>query len=345
MKIVNVNSSYQWEKILSSLEGVSFLQSWRWGQFQKQLGNQVNRLQVALDADNFGAAQYYIVKSKIAAFLYCPRGPFATSPKAAEVLLDLLIKKAKEESVTFMQIEPDNLNSPFLSIMDKNGFIHQTSIQPQFSSLISLKVANEEIYANIRKTTRSLIRKAKEEKVIVKSYHNLSRWNDFSKLFLETTARQKFISHSLSYIKTQFSSFPRQAKLYMAEAEGKILAAAIVLSYRKNSTYLHAASSKEGRNLGASHLMVWTAIEDVKKKGDESFDMWGIAPPNELNHPWLGITTFKQGFGGQTVSYPGAFILPLQQFQYNVMRFANHLRAIPSFKMIQRILLETISRG
>lgn len=345
MQIIDITSESRWEKILSSFDGVAFLQSWRWGQFQKQLGNKVIRLQVTIDTKNFGVAQYYIVKSKLVTFLYCPRGPLATSAKVAKKLLEVLIEKAKEESADFMQIEPDDLKNPFLSLMKAKGFICHDSIQPEHSLLIPLKSSLEEIYGSLRKTTRSEIKKAIREKVTIKSDSDLSRWDDVSKLFLETSIRQKFISHSLSYIKTQFNNFPGQAKLYLAQRGGTILSAAIILSYRKISTYLHASSSEEGRNLGAAHLLIWTAIEDAKKRGDEFFDLWGVAPPNKLNHPWSGITIFKQGFGGLSISYPGAFVLPVQKLKFKLYKLTSYLRALPILKTAQRILLKNISSG
>lgn len=342
MQIIDVNSKFKWEKILSSFDKVSFLQSFRWGQFQKQLGNQVIRLQVITDTKNFGAVQYYIVKSKLVTFLYCPRGPLATSAKAAKKLLQVLIEKARKEDVAFLQVEPDDLTSPFVPLMKKEGFICRAPIQPAFSLLIALKLPLEEIYKNFRKTTRAEIRKATEEKVTIKSYNDLSKWDDVKKLFLETSARQKFISHPLFYIKTQFENFAPFTKLYIAQTKSQILSVAIILSYRKVSAYLHAASSIQGRNLGVSHLMVKTAIEDAKKSGDQLFDLWGVAPPpNRLNHPWAGITIFKQGFGGQLVSYPEARILPLQKIPYTFYQIIQNLRALPVFKMIQRILLES----
>lgn len=344
MQIVNVESLDRWEKILDSFKEVSFLQSYKWGEFQKQLGNRVNRVEI-IDGDNLGAVQYYLVKSKIAKFLYCPRGPLATSTKAANILLDFLIKKASEESAIFIQIEPANYDSLFLPILKKRGFISQSSIQPQFSSHIALKPSVKDLFGSIRKTTRALIRKANKEGVIIKSHHDLTNWNSVSKLFLQTSARQKFISHPLSYIKTQFDNFPNETKLYAAEIKGKILTAAIILSYRKISTYLHAASAEEARNLGAAHLLVWTAIEDAKKKGDEFFDLWGVAPPNQLHHPWSGISVFKQGFGGILVSYPEAFILPIQELKFKLYKFVSYSRALPIFKMIQRILLKSKSSG
>ena len=33
------------------------------------------------------------------------------------------------------------------------------------------------------------------------------------------------------------------------------------------------------------------------------YSFWGIAPEDELNHPWKGLTLFKKGFGGRAEEY------------------------------------------
>lgn len=37
------------------------------------------------------------------------------------------------------------------------------------------------------------------------------------------------------------------------------------------------------------------------------YDFLGIAPVEEKNHPWQGVTDFKRKFGGSEVTYPPTF--------------------------------------
>jgi lipid II:glycine glycyltransferase (peptidoglycan interpeptide bridge formation enzyme) len=325
------------------MEKTNFLQSEAWGEFQKLLGNKV----ITVLTDD-GPVQYYFVKSKFANFLYCPRGPLVTSAKTLTKLLDQLIKDAKELGVDFIQIEPSIDPGFVVSTLLKKGFVKQKkTTQPENTSIVSLTSDVDVIYSNFRKTTRQMIKKALENKVEIKSYQDLSRWDDFVKLFTETTQRQKFTPHNFLYMKKQFECFQKSGniKMYLAESDGKVLAGAIILSYEKTSTYLHAGSNNLGRDLGAAQLLVWTAIQDGKKEGNEAFDLWGIAPENEPKHPWFGITIFKKGFGGEIVTYPGAFVLPVNINRYRRYLLINFLRAAPPFKTAQRILLRASKRG
>ena len=104
------------------------------------------------------------------------------------------------------------------------------------------------------------------------------------------------------------------------------------------------ASTSEKRKIGAAHLLVWKAILESKEKGDELFDLWGVEPNADPNHPWTGISIFKFGFGGETVSYPGGFVLPIKPTRYKIYRLTSFLKALPVFKTAQRILLSAIAK-
>lgn len=339
----NVLLESEWEEKVGQFPSANFLQSWSWGEFQELLGNKVIRV-----SSNDVAAQYYIVKSKFANFLYCPRGPVLSSSKQLSGLLEKLVNDAKENDADFILVEPPtNDESIVLQLLEKGFRKEVSATQPENTSIVSLIPEIETIHSQIRKTTRYMIRKAVENKVEIKNYQDLSRWDDFVSLFTETTQRQKFTPHSLSYMKKQFECFEKSKniKLYLSEANGQVLAGAIILSYAKTAIYLHAGSNSLGRDLGAAQLIVWTAIQDAKNEGNEFFDLWGIAPEDSENHPWKGITIFKNGFGGETVIYPGGFILPVNTIRYKLYRFINFLRAAPPLRTAHRVLLRAITKG
>jgi len=343
METNNILEEKVWEEKVSQFSSANFLQSWEWGIFQELLGNKITRV-----SDEEGVTQYYFVRSKFSKFLYCPRGPLSTSSGSFSKLLNQQIKDAKENGSDFVLVEPPIDPGFIVRALLEKGFVKQKSTtQPESTSIVSLTPDVDSIYSKIRKTTRQMIRKALENKVEVKNYQDLSRWDDFVKLFAETTQRQKFTSHNLVYIKKQFECFEEKnnIKLYLAEIDGKTLAGAIILSYAKTSVYLHAASNNLGRDLGAAHLLVWTAIQDAKKVGNNSFDLWGISTEDRPNYSWKGITIFKNGFGGEVVDYPGSFILPVRPNQYRVYLLINFLRSVPLFKTAKRLLLRAITKG
>ncbi len=341
MQIIKINKKSEWEEVLNKISSVCFLQSWGWGEFQESLGSRVYRV-VFTDKDTVLAAQYYIKKSRLFTYLYLPRGPVGDT-SLLNKLLDSIKEVAKQNKVHFILIEPEQKE-----VGEKlTKFTTQPSMQPAATSIVSLSKNIESLQANLRKTTKQMIKKAQESNVKIKVYTDLSHWDVFARLFNDTTKRQGFNPHSLNYMKKQLQIFGEdgRAKLYIAELDDKAIAGAIIVSYHKTSIYLHAASSSEYRELGAAHLLLWTAIMDAKESGNQVFDLWGVAPDNQPHHPWAGISIFKHGFSGETVSYPSGFILPVNTVRYKLYRLISLLRKLPTFKTTQRALLSAITRG
>ena len=73
----------------------------------------------------------------------------------------------------------------------------------------------------------------------------------------------------------------------------------------------------------APHLLQWRQIQKAKELGFKYYDFWGVAPDKASdNHPWTGITRFKKSFGGQGISYVGAYDLILDTVWYKIYKIA-----------------------
>jgi lipid II:glycine glycyltransferase (peptidoglycan interpeptide bridge formation enzyme) len=125
------------------------------------------------------------------------------------------------------------------------------------------------------------------------------------------------------------------SELALAEHHGKVLAAHILISFGRTVTYAHGASSSERRELMAPHLLQWASIMRAKEQGFSQYDFFGVAPvPSRVltavsartsPHPWAGITRFKEGFGGQRVSFPGAYDFAVGSVGYWLYALAHKL--------------------
>jgi lipid II:glycine glycyltransferase (peptidoglycan interpeptide bridge formation enzyme) len=116
-------------------------------------------------------------------------------------------------------------------------------------------------------------------------------------------------------------------RLLFADFEGEPVAAALIAQFGDTATYLHGASSSRHKETMAPYLLHWTAIREAKAAGLKRYDFWGVAPENaDEKHPWFGITRFKLGFGGERISYVGAWDMPNSRFWYGAYRLARRLR-------------------
>jgi lipid II:glycine glycyltransferase (peptidoglycan interpeptide bridge formation enzyme) len=156
---------------------------------------------------------------------------------------------------------------------------------------------------------------------------------DFYKLYLDTAARDKIAIHSLPYYERLFeqaATYPdkqKRTRIFFADYEGEPIAAVIVLFRGTKATYLYGASSSAHRNLMAPYALQWKAMCEAKLAGCTEYDMFGIAPDADKNHPMAGLYFFKCGFGGKIIHREGSIDYPCRKFLYAAFRFAESLRS------------------
>jgi len=62
----------------------------------------------------------------------------------------------------------------------------------------------------------------------------------------------------------------------------------------------------------APYLLHFEIMRKAKALGHEWYDLWGIAPANEPDHPWKNFTAFKAQFGGVEMH-----LVPTLDYVYN----------------------------
>ena len=114
--------------------------------------------------------------------------------------------------------------------------------------------------------------------------------------------------------------------LYLAKHEKDFLGAIITLFSKTESIYLYGCSGNVKRNLMPNFLLQWTAMKDAKAYGSQYYDMYGMPPADDENHPMHGLYLFKTGFGGNNIHRIGSFDIPLK-FVYRFYDKAERVRA------------------
>jgi hypothetical protein len=76
----------------------------------------------------------------------------------------------------------------------------------------------------------------------------------------------------------------------------------VLVSHGRSATYLMGWSSDIGREKGAHNLLLWQGALSLKTKGIKELDLGGIN-----DDAAKGIKDFKQGLGGQKISYLGPY--------------------------------------
>lgn len=322
-----------WADFIKKSPFAPFQQTFAWGNFQKSLGRSVFNLAFK-ETDRYLLAAL-AVKHPLPlgkAYFYIPRGPILNPSMTAEEQSEILAQFfnqlgtfAKREKVIFARFDPaiikDGPVGLYLSrrYRDATGSIRQ----PENTLILDLAREEEEILGEMKSKTRYNIRLASKKGVVVNTTDDPT---DFLKLNRETAKRDRFQSHEDAYYKNLIKFFADgeeiKLKLLIANYQNQAVAAIILAFYNDTALYLHGASAYEYRNVMAPHLLQWAGIKMAKELGLEYYNFWGIAPKDEPNHPWAGITRFKLGFGGLEVNYVRARETAFAKGWYTLARIA-----------------------
>ena len=137
------------------------------------------------------------------------------------------------------------------------------------------------------------IKLAEKKGVVVKESEDVS---SFYELLLDTSSRDGFFINTKNYYESMLNTLS-QAKLLCAYYDEKLIGAGIFTFTKNQGLYYYGASSNEYRNLMATYLLQWRAIQMAKEKNCRFYDFLGISAPDAKNDRLEGVTEFKLKFG------------------------------------------------
>lgn len=336
---INFLSKTEWNQGVKKLNG-GFLQSWGWGKLKQTLGAKVLRI---AEEDARAPFRAQIIEKPLWAnksFFYCPRGPLGLKDDKKgsayiEDFLKLLSKQAKEENICFLRTElPFESEAPRVdlpSFINKFGFLSfDKAHQPQDTLIKDISAPTEEILANFDSKTRYNIRLAQRKEVQVKKISKESEFEKFYQLLKELSQSKDFGILAKDHYKRLFQLSNKDKAgdelrvLFLGAYHEKDLIGGIFGAYfNDRGYYLHGANDYKKRSLMGSYLLQWALINELKELGAKEYDLWGVIRKENFaskqdykQDDWYGITRFKEKFGCEKKSYPGAFDYPFQPYIY-----------------------------
>ena len=321
MKLITIESEKQLNDFVGGQKHSQFLQSWEWGEFQKQVSGLVWRIGVE---DNSGEiiATAKIIKKSLPmgkSYFYCGRGPEFKGGnwdnQAGKILFDEIKRLAAEEGAMFLRFDPT------FSMTDIDFLTVKTlDIQPSKTLVLDLDKSQEDLLKEMHQKTRYNIKLAEKKGVkIVEA--DVSRFEEFWTLMAQTGDRDEFSTHGRSYYQAMLNLPKDFLKLFFGEYKGKPLVGNIMVFFGDTVSYIHGGSANENRELMAPHLLQWHTIRLAKELGYRYYDMCGISEER-----WPGVTRFKEGFGGREINYPGTFDAVYDEGWYSIYKMVRQVR-------------------
>jgi len=225
--------------------------------------------------------------------------PIIMVEKEKDIIIDLLWDNIEKRKPIFVEWL-DYANSKW---GDKNFFINKKfdKIIEYGSYVLDLEKDNQVIWDAIDKKHRNVIRNAEKRGVIIKETTNIKKYYFLSQ---ETYRRSMAAGPSFQAFKKVFDSLgsSNMCRIFFAEKDGKIMAAAFMLLCGEKVTYWHGATS-DNSILGSSNLLHWHLIKKFKSKKFKFYDFGGASFEGEGKVK--GINTFKKKFGGDLKIFYG----------------------------------------
>jgi len=301
------------------------MQSYEWGEFKKALGWQATRIGIKREGRLVAGAQILLRSLPLAPWTiaYVPKGPlFDPEDTADHILIQELHRIARSRRAVLLKIEPNLLESPQNAGKLKRLGFQPSALtnQPRSTLVLDLCCDEDAILSGMRAKTRKLIRRAAREGVTIEQADH----RDIGTLYriLQTTAKAKgFAVHSRTFYEQAWNAFRNtdNIALLLARHQGQVVAAKMVLTFGTKSMHLWGGTIPHGRQIYASYLLQWKALEWAMQQGCTEGDLWGIPdetgrmhyegqaiPSDRLDGLW-GVYQFKRGFGGRIEYYVGAY--------------------------------------
>lgn len=343
-ELIDVNT---WNKVIEIFPDSHFLQTSLWADVKRENGwDQFYLIWKDLQGNIIAGSMILERNVKLLNLVsvkvhYCPKGPLLNTndnDEISEVINGLQVFSKKRKGL-FIKIDPDlvteiqtenianfsslNYNPDFLELLKRNSWIEsKNQIQFRNTIVISLDKSDEEILLHMKQKTRYNIRLSERKGVQVR-IGNKSDFEEIFKLYAETALRDNFVIRSKNYYLNLWNKFfdVGLCEPIIAELDGEILAAVIIYFYSGKAYYIYGMSSEKNRNLMATYLIQWKAIQRAKENKCKMYDFWG-APDvlNENDRMW-GVYKFKLGFGGSFVRTVGAWDFPTNKAGYVIYNF------------------------
>jgi lipid II:glycine glycyltransferase (peptidoglycan interpeptide bridge formation enzyme) len=243
---------------------------------------------IMIDTTSFGVSTWDI-----------PRGPIG---EQREELIEKIVEDAKEDKCLAVYY------SPLEECKVQSAKFSSRMIHCEATRIIDLTQSEKEILAQMKQKGRYNIRIAEKHDVRVKKSDDIDAYYQLAK---KTGERDQYKIVS----KQKYDSFLKHLPgsfLLLAYQNNEPIAGVLGVFWGRQAIYYYGASDYAHRASMAPYLLQWESIKKAKAAGCVSYDLLGIAPEGAGNHPWDGISSFKEKFGGEVVEYPAEKMIVLR---------------------------------
>ena len=334
-KVVAPADEAAWQVARETWSETHFTSSWLYGQSQTALGNLVIRRLFYKDDQLLAIAQAVIRRARRGCYLELIGNPLFVSENDYQsgcLVVGWLRQFARAQACSFVRLWPRLTDSPSRRQFFRKIGLRQSPVilVYDYSSLLDLRQSEADLMAALRQQTRQAVRQSVKQGIRVESSTKPESFKELLESLEQTSSYQGFTLPASERIQTQYQVFTDagQARVYHAYgANDQLLSSALVVFADKEVSYRFGAMTPAGRSTPGAYALQWQIICDAKAAGAHYYDLWGMAPPGANDrHRSAGYSTFKRGFGGQTLCYLPSYDLPIKPIAYQLVRLVETIR-------------------
>ena len=260
---------------------------------------------------------------------YLIKGPDVAAPEDVPLVVGALARFIKEtrRKVFAIKVEPDIVDSEEVQALFAGaGFIKTFNLQPNDSTaLLDTTPDSEQLLKNLSSRGRNAVRRAIREGADVRRVEPTEEnMRIMYRLMAHIEDRSAARLRSYEYYHRFWSNFVAagQGRFYFAFEDGEPTVGAFVIAYGNKGTYKDGGSKPRRSQYGDSHLVQWTAINELKDEcGITSYDFCGTPPSNQLkdkSHPHHGLGLFKTSFSKTVTDFVGCYDYVVDPLRYRI---------------------------
>ena len=169
---------------------------------------------------------------------------------------------------------------------------------------LDLTASLEALRAGLHQKWRNRLRQSERQGMRCETRTDKAAFDWLLPRYLADRKAKRYRGPSSAMLSAMADSFSIQNDMLLLRAhlDGDTVAAILLFLHGRAATYQIGWSNSQGRKSAATNFLLWQAIEILKERGIDWFDLGGIHPDAAP-----GLTHFKSGLGGTAYQTIGAY--------------------------------------
>lgn len=247
--------------------------------------------------------------------LYAPCGPIFTEGDFATFteLVNAAKTLCKKTGAYILRCDPriDEKNTLFAENARKLGFSIDAAsdfslFQPRCGYMLDLQGMQtpDELLAQYHRTARYNVHYAQKHGVTVR-VGTEEEVPVFAAMLEQIAKRNGFEARQAPYLRTLLHELGDNARLYLADVNGKTVAGSIAVFLGNSGWFMYGASNADLRREKPNELIQYQMQSDALKRGCRWFDFRGVEGYPTEDNPKHGLHQHKQSFGAAFYAHVG----------------------------------------